>query len=159
MSTIQKDLTSLQTHPEFANLDGKLNKKLDKLEKYVIDTKKGKQTRDCIDYESNKVYVWKQLPYQSRRSHKNRTKKVSFSDFENETAYDTLATSGSESSPDRNMLSPTPMLDEGTRSSGYPHGSNKETRKKKFNTTKQDVGVKDTKIKNTPYVLRGAMRK
>lgn len=57
MTLIQKDLTVLQTHAGFTKLDGHLNKKLDKMEKFGIDNKRGKMTRDRIDYENNKVYT------------------------------------------------------------------------------------------------------
>lgn len=159
VSIIQKELTSLQTHPDFMELDGKLNKKLDKLEKYVIDTKKGKKTRDCIDYESNSVYVWRQPQYQSKRPPKNRIKKVSFSDLENEVAYDTMATSGSESSPDRGTTPSGSSMNEGIQSIGHPHGSNKEAKRKITITRKQVEGGKDTRTKRTPYALRGGTQK
>lgn len=64
MSSIQKDLIALQTHTGFTNLDGRLN--LDKMERSVIDSKKGKMARDKNDYESNKVYTLKKkhnFPY------------------------------------------------------------------------------------------------
>lgn len=57
MSSIQKDLTALQTHTGFTDLDGRLNKKLDKMERSVTDSKKGKMARDKDEYESNKVYT------------------------------------------------------------------------------------------------------
>ena len=136
-------------------MDGKLNKKLDKLERHVIDTKKGKQTRDRIDYESHNVYVWKQLPYQHKRGRKNRAKKVSFSDFDSEAAYDTQATSGSESSPDRGNIPTKPSNSEGTRSGGHPRVSNKEARKKNIATRKPDGEGRGTGTRNTPYALYG----
>lgn len=41
ISSIQTDMVLLQARPDFMELDGRLNKKLDKLKKCVIDTKKG----------------------------------------------------------------------------------------------------------------------
>lgn len=61
MSVIQKELLIQQ------NLAGysQLSKRLDKLEKEVMVTKKDKITRDRIDYESNNVYTWRKPPFYS----------------------------------------------------------------------------------------------
>lgn len=96
----QKDLTILQTHPEFVELDGRLSKKLDKTEKAVISNKKGKMTRDQTDYENDKVYTSKKSSFLPGRSRKNHGKLVSFSDPENDLIDDTLAITGSDSSPE-----------------------------------------------------------
>lgn len=61
MSIIQKDLSTLQNHNGFSELDGRLNIKLDKMEKNVIENKKCKMTRDRIDYESYNIYIWRKL--------------------------------------------------------------------------------------------------
>ena len=148
----------MQTHPDFADLDGKLNKRLDKLEKLVIETKKGKQLRDRADYENNKVYIRTQFPFQSRRPRKNRIKKVSFSDIENDVAYDTLATSGSESSPDRPNTTLNSQPDQEPQSDGHPHG-NKDTKKRKSTIKRPEGEARGAKTTHTPYALRGTRRK
>lgn len=89
ISSIQKDLTALQTHAGFINLDGRLNKKLDKMEKSVIDNKIGRMTWDRIDCDYD--YVWRKPQSFSGRSRRNRGKQVSFSDQESEQADDTFA--------------------------------------------------------------------
>lgn len=61
MSIIQKDLSTLQNHNGFSELDGRLNIKLDKMEKNVIENKKCKMTRDRINYESYNIYIWRKL--------------------------------------------------------------------------------------------------
>lgn len=154
MSELQKDLSTLQNHIGFSELDGRLNKKLDKVEKSVINNKKGKMTRDRIDYENNNVYRCKEPQFFSGRSCKHQRKRVSFSDQETELANDTLATTASDSSPERPSTSAGSDRPNNGRNSGHPHGFNKKAKKK---PTKGRGGEEeDTNTpKNNHYSLQG----
>lgn len=102
MITIQKELADHQSKPGYAELDGQLNKKLDKLERSVISTKKDKRIRDQLDYDTH-VYTWKKPSLRSYRPRRASSKKrVSFSDAEGDQAQDTLAAMGTDSSLDNN---------------------------------------------------------
>lgn len=109
-------------------------------------------TRDCIDYESNSVYIWKKTQYQSGRPRKNKGKRVSFSDQENDVASDTLATTGSESSPYRATTSPGLSTNEGTHINRHPHGP--DMKAKKNNVTPKERGKKHKSKENTIYPVR-----
>lgn len=153
MVVIQTDLTVLQTHTEFAELDGWLNRKLNKMEKFVIDKKRGEMNRVHIDYENNNVYTRKKKPLASRQSRKNSGKHVSFSDQESDLANYTIATTASESSPDRPSTSLSRV--DGGCTSGNPCGSNIKA-KKKSATRRHGEEERETKTqRNTPYTLRG----
>lgn len=77
MALIQKELKEQQTMPSYIELDGQLNKKLDKLERGVISTKKDKHTRDQLDYYKNNVYIWKKPVFRSTPSPKGGLQEMS----------------------------------------------------------------------------------
>lgn len=158
MASLQKELTPLQSHTEFSTLDGNLNKRLDKLEKSVIDTKRGKMNRDNTDYESGRVYVWKKSSFQTNRPRRNRKKTVGFSDPESEFAYDTLGTTGSDSSPERTTMPAIRPSQTDTRNYSHPHVSDKSAKKKKPPSRKHEGGASDTKALKPHYTLRGRLK-
>lgn len=103
VTTVQKELADHQSKPGYAELDDQLNKKLDKLERSVISTKKDKRIRDQLDYDTNNVYTWKKPSFRSNRPRRASSKKrVSFSDAEGDQTQDTLAATGTDSSSDNN---------------------------------------------------------
>lgn len=151
MALIQKDLTAQQGAQEYASLDGQLNKRLDKLERNVISIKNDKRIRDQLDYDSNKIYIWKKPSFQSYHPRRSTPKKrVSFSDTEGERTCDTLAATGSDSSSDGNHTfnkHNSMPLNQGR------HGRNKKKGKKR---EKHGEVVKDTEeVNTTRYQLRG----
>lgn len=155
MVNTQKDLTALQTHPEFIELDGHLNKKLDKMETHVISIKKSKMTRDRVDYESENVYSWKMAQFPSGRSQRNHGKRVSFSDPENELINDTMAVSASDSSPECSIRSLVLNLSNDGNHPGNPQGHHKKV-KQRNNIRKPGEEARDTRTpKKTSYTLRG----
>lgn len=132
MTLIQKELMEQQIMPGYVDLDSQLNKRLDKLERGVISTKKDKRTRDQLDYDINNVYIWKKPVFHSNRPQRAVSKKlVSFSDTEGELAYDTLAATGSDSSSDNSPAIDHTHEDNTVTLNQGRHGSNKRVRKKK----------------------------
>lgn len=159
MSLVQKDLTILQTHTGFSELDGRLNRRLDKMEKSVIDSKKGKMARDKNDYESNKVYTWKKPQFNLNRSWRNQGKQVRFSDQESIPANDTSAYTTSDSSFERSAEFMEPTRAGGKSHAGNPHRSG-HSKKKKTSTKKLGEAAGNTKTTNdTHYSLRGRVKK
>lgn len=151
MALIQKDLIAQQQAPDYANLDGQLNKRLDKLERNVISTKNDKRTRDQLDYDTNKVYLWKKNPFQSHYPRRSTPKKrVSFSDTEGERTCDTLATTGSDSSSDGNRT--TTKTNPISLNPGG-HGRNKKKGKKRGKHGGGEKGTEETGTNR--YQLRG----
>lgn len=47
-----------QNHHRIVEFDERLNRKLDKLERDVMEGKQEKMYRDRVEYESNTVYSW-----------------------------------------------------------------------------------------------------
>lgn len=132
MSTIQKELSAQKDHVSFLELDGQLSKRLDRLEKGVITTKKVKLIRDRIDYENNSVCTWKKTFFQPGRSGKVSVKKrVSFSDQESEPAYDTLAATASDSSLDTGRFADAIGNKDTQHLNSEAHGTKKKKKKKK----------------------------
>lgn len=154
ISAIQKDLTTSQTSKGFAELDEKLNRKLDRMEKAVIDTKKGKMARDKDDYQGNSVYTWNRSFHNSSKFRKNRGKRVSFSDHEGESADNTLARTASNSSLDRSLTPSEPIRSTKSQASGNPHRS-RPTKKKKSSSRRQEEAVGNIgATSNSRYTLR-----
>lgn len=153
ISTIQKELADHQLKPFYAELDGQLNKKLDKLERSVISTKKDKRIRDQLDYDTNNVYTWKKPPFRSTRPRRATSKKrVSFSDAEGVLTQDTLAAMGTDSSSDNNSAT------DHTQTKVVPlnqigRGRNKKIRKKKGKHAEQENDTKEAS--DSRYQLRG----
>lgn len=96
ITELQQALKPLQRVTQFADFDLRLNEKLNRLVKEIITGKKEKMLGDKIDYETNNVYVWKQVRQWSRASAGGVSKHVSFSDTDFESWDDTLAASDSD---------------------------------------------------------------
>lgn len=58
MSLVQKELMEQQGLPGYSDLDTQHSKRSDKLERGAISTKKEKRSRDQLDYDTHKVYIW-----------------------------------------------------------------------------------------------------
>lgn len=118
----QSDIQQPVTLDEFQDLDKRLKQKLQDLEKAIVKTKRLKFDRDTMDYEQNKVYVWKKFR-KPRPILKNNLpvagRKVSFGSTDAESQYNHDGTSTSAnnssyedqssapSSPERNQKPPS----------------------------------------------------
>lgn len=159
MSFIQSELASSQNLAAFTDLDSRLSNKLDKMEKSVIASKRGKMARDKNDYENNKVYTWKRPVFSHNRSRRNRGKQVSFSDQESDLADNSLARTMSDSSLDRSIGSVETNRSNNHTNAGNPCRSG-YTKRKKSSIKKQEGAAGDTRTpNNSHYSLRGKMKK
>lgn len=156
MSFIQSELASSQNLAAFTDLDSRLSNKLDKMEKSVIASKRGKMARDKNDYENNKTYTWKRPVFSRNRSRRNRGKQVSFSDQESDLADNSLARTMSDSSLDRSTGSV-----ETNRSNNHTKPSQVGLHQEEEIVHKQQEGAAgDTRTpNNSHYSLRGKMKK
>lgn len=135
----QRHVASLQNLTAFADLDSRLSNKLDKMEKSVIASKRGKMARDKNDYESNNVYTWEKNTVCLQSITEKPWQTSQFLGSGERSADNTLARTMSDSSPDRSTGSVETTRSNGHSNAGNPRRSG-HTKKKKSSIKKTRRG-------------------
>ncbi|OCT78411.1 hypothetical protein XELAEV_18029522mg [Xenopus laevis] len=172
ISKLKSEYLESKEQPEYLKYMDNLNKKVDKMEKELMDIKTNKFKRDKIDYELNIVYNWSRLGDKQRNVYRSPNKLMSQKSIlktlkaEHVSFSDTGACSSSPLSPQGNRHVYAQVVFSGHETlSGPFHFSSKneygqKTKwKNKRNFLSSDSGEEDERMRTSKYPQRDRKKK